>query len=924
MLYEKIENQKEVLDDDSYAIPDYITNNLRYPLYDWQKAALENFLIHEKLRQKKISKSETIPPNHLMFNMATGSGKTLVMAALILYYYKAGYRNFIFFVNQNAILGKTQANFIDSSHNKYLFSENIVIDGRRVNIREVEIFSNSQDDIQIKFTTIQKLHNDIYKEGENALLLSDLQKRNIVLFADEAHHLNAATSKKKNAAKELSDDISFIGELKDSAKEEDIERSWEHTVCHCILKKDGKSAGVNKNVLLEFTATIPNTDEVKAKYEDKIISKFELKDFVEAGCTKHIRLVRSNLELRERILQALLLNWYRYAVAAKHGIANFKPVILFRSKTIEESKADYQMFLELCKTVKAEDFTFAKNLSKIKSDENDPYNLDGRIFERIAIYLKEKNISFETVSQYIRENFKERNIIITNSKDGTKTKERTTSEQDRLLNSLEDSNNHIRAIFTVQRLTEGWDVLNLYDIVRLYEGRDMDFHSKKAGSSTTSEVQLIGRGVRYYPFAFKDKEKNRRKFDDDLQNELRILEEFYFHSDEDHRYISELSAELKNRGLIQEKRTQKIFRVKEEKKDNLKGMYLFVNEQKENPDRRLKTLPEDFKNLPPFEAKVLTTLYSEVQSVDFFKKEDELYVAEGDALSTTPVSFSEIPLHIRQKAFHRLNTNPESYFCFENLRKRFSVESADDFFDFIKELKILITSDVQFEEIPNKKLLSLCEDFLLYIQRELETYDKPFIGTDFHLVKFSDLFTLDEEKGKISFTKEKMILMEDSDFETQENKSLEAELKNTEWYMLDSFWGTSEERKLIEFIKNHETNLKEKYDSFQLLRNEEVYKIFDFETGRGFQPDFLLLLHGKNGGQNAYYQVFIEPKGAHLKGEDNDGWKEKFLQEITNRYGFEKIVMEKTDGYILVGLPFFNSQDYAMKAKFEECFERIS
>ncbi|MGN0739120.1 MAG: DEAD/DEAH box helicase family protein [Treponema sp.] len=923
MLYEKIENQKEVLDEDSYAIPDYITNNLRYPLYDWQKAALENFLIHEKLRQKKISKGETIPPNHLMFNMATGSGKTLVMAALILYYYKAGYRNFIFFVNQNAILGKTQANFIDSSHNKYLFSENIVIDGIRVNIREVEMFSNSQDDIQIKFTTIQKLHNDIYKEGENALLLSDLQKRNVVLFADEAHHLNASTSKKKTVANQLSDDISFIGELKDSAKEEDIEHSWEHTVCHCILEKGGKSVLINKNVLLEFTATIPNTDEVKAKYENKIISKFELKDFVEAGCTKHIRLVRSNLELRERILQALLLNWYRYAIAAKHGISNFKPVILFRSKTIEKSKADYQMFLNLCKTVSAEDFTFAKNLSKIKSDENDPYNIDGRIFEHIAVYLKENNISFETVAQYIRENFKERNIIITNSKDGTKTKERTTSEQDKLLNSLEDSNNHIRAIFTVQRLTEGWDVLNLYDIVRLYEGRDMDFHSKKAGSSTTSEVQLIGRGVRYYPFAFKDKQKNRRKFDDDLQNELRVLEEFYFHSDEDHRYISELSAELKNRGLIQDKRTQKIFRIKDDKKDNLKGMYLFVNEQKENPDRRLKTLPEDFKNLPAFEARILTTLYSEVQSVDFSKKEDEFYVAESGTLSTIIKSFSEIPLHIRQKAFHRLNTNPESYFCFENLRKRFSVESVDDFFDFIKDVKISITSDAKFEEIPNKKLLSLCEDFLLYIQRELEAYDKPFIGTDFHLVKFSDLFTLDEEKGKISFTKEKMILMGDSNSETQENKSLEAELKNTEWYMLDSFWGTSEERNLIKFIKEHETNLKEKYDSFQLLRNEEVYKIFDFDTGRGFQPDFLLLLHGKNGGQNAYYQVFIEPKGAHLAGDDNDGWKEKFLQEITNRYGFEKIVMEKSSGYVLIGLPFFNSQDEKMKTKFVKSFERI-
>ena len=126
-----------------------------------------------------------------------------------------------------------------------------------------------------------------------------------------------STSKKKSAANELTDDISFIGELKDSAKAEDIERSWEHTVRHCILEKDGKATDLNKNVLLEFTATIPNTDEVKEKYEDKIISKFELKDFVEAGCTKHIRLVRSNLELRERILQALLLNWYRYAIATK-------------------------------------------------------------------------------------------------------------------------------------------------------------------------------------------------------------------------------------------------------------------------------------------------------------------------------------------------------------------------------------------------------------------------------------------------------------------------------------------------------------------------------------------------------------------------------------------------------------------------------
>ena len=175
-------------------------------------------------------------------------------------------------------------------------------------------------------------------------------------------------------------------------------------------------------------------------------------------------------------------------------------------------------------------------------------------------------------------------------------------------------------------------------------------------------------------------------------------------------------------------------------------------------------------------------------------------------------------------------------------------------------------------DVTENDIATLCNEFSKRAKHE--SYDNPFIGTDFHLVKFSDLFTLDEEKGKISFTKEKMILMDDSNSETLENKSLEAELKNTEWYMIDSFWGTSEERKLIEFIKGHEGDLSKKYDSFQLLRNEEVYKIFDFDTGRGFQPDFLLLLYGKQNGQNAYYQVFIEPKGKHLAGEDNDGWKE--------------------------------------------------
>lgn len=917
MLFDKIEQYKE-FSDDEIKIPSYITDNLRYPLYDWQKEALENFLINERMREKKAKKSfstnEPMKPNHLMFNMATGSGKTLVMAALILYYYKAGYRNFIFFVNQNAILGKTQANFIDSAHNKYLFKENVVIDGKRITFREVDMFSDNSDDAQIKFTTIQKLHNDIYKESENSLLLSDLQKRDIILFGDEAHHLNASTNKKI----ELSDSVDFLGELKESAKDEDIERSWEYTILHCILQKDGKNSSLNKNALMEFTATIPNTKEVQQKYEDKIIMKFELKDFVEAGCTKHIRLVRSNLELKERVLQALLLNYYRYEIATKAGIANFKGVILFRSKNIEDSKRDYEWFLELCKNVNADSFGM---IHAPFLHEEQSYLFDKNIFSRIVEYMSSEKKTFENVAQYIRENFQERNVIITNSKTNKTKKEKTDSETDRLLNSLESPDNHIRAIFTVQRLTEGWDVLNLFDIVRLYSGRDTDFKAKKAGNSTTSEVQLIGRGVRYFPFSYKDKASAKRKFDDDLTNPLLVLEEFYFHSDGDNRYISELSAELKNRGLISEKRTQKTFSVKKEKQEELKGMYLFVNEQKENPNRRLKTLPEDFRILPAFEKKIVVKNFSEIRSVDFSQNEDSIVNSENSVTTKTFCKkFSDIPRQIKYKALHLLNTNPLSYFSFENLRKRFDVKSADDFFDFIKDVEINIISDVDFDEIPNKKILKLCKEFLLYVQTELETYDNPFVGTDFKLVKFSDMFTFDSEKGKVSFTKEKMILIDDENAETKENKQLEKDLQAKDWYVLNAFWGTSEERELVEFIKSRESNLFEKYDSFQLLRNEEIYKIFDFDTGRGFMPDFLLFLHGKET-QNCYYQVFIEPKGAHLAGADNDGWKEDFLEKITNRYGKENVESIAGGKYILLGLPFFNATDKEMKATFARKFE---
>ena len=134
-LYEEIiaEYGKKPLRD--MEIPNHIRDNISKELRPYQIDAIKYYLANK----------QTLNKNHLMFNMATGSGKTLVMAALMLDCYKNGYRNFVFFVNSTAILEKTKANFCDSSSSKYLFANEINIDGKRVEIRAISNFDESDE-----------------------------------------------------------------------------------------------------------------------------------------------------------------------------------------------------------------------------------------------------------------------------------------------------------------------------------------------------------------------------------------------------------------------------------------------------------------------------------------------------------------------------------------------------------------------------------------------------------------------------------------------------------------------------------------------------------------------------------------------------------------------------------------------------------
>ena len=348
-LYEIFNNPFAKKELDATTLPSCIADNLKFSIRAYQEEAFKRYVYLDKADFEEKPKK----PYHLLFNMATGSGKTLIMAGLMLYLYEKGYRNFLFFVNSNNIIQKTKDNFLNAQASKYLFNDKIVIDGKQILIKEVDNFDEADNqNINMKFTTIQQLHIDLNNTKENSVTYEDFKDKKIVLIADEAHHLVAGT------------------------KSGNLFGSWENTV------KEIHDANFD-NVLLEFTATIDTqTAELLKHYKDKVIYKYDLAQFRIDKYSKEINLIRSLYNEQDRVIQALILNLYRQELATSNNI-NLKPVILFKAKrTIKESEQNKDNFHKLI-----ENFS-VKMVDKIQKTSTVP------IVQKAFNFFAEKGIFF--------------------------------------------------------------------------------------------------------------------------------------------------------------------------------------------------------------------------------------------------------------------------------------------------------------------------------------------------------------------------------------------------------------------------------------------------------------------------------------------------------------------------------------------------
>jgi len=827
-------------------LPNYVTDNLK-PGYGERPYQIESFKRFIYFLQEDFDEKPRMP-YHLLYNMATGSGKTLVMAGLMLYLYEKGFRNFLFFVNSNNIIKKTKDNFLNPQASKYLFNDKIVIDGKEVYIKETDTFESADDkNINIKFTTIQQLHIDLNNTKENSVTYEDFKDKKMVLIADEAHHLSSAT--KNNG---------------------DIFGSWEGTVIE-ILKQNFD------NILLEFTATLDyDNAEILKKYQDKVIFKYDLAQFRIDKYSKEINLVRSLYDEQERIIQALILNLYRQELATANNI-NLKPVILFKAKkTIKESEQNKVNFHNLIDLMSAQTIEQIRNTATVL------------IIQKAFTFFDNKNISASEIAKRIKSNFRFENCISANN-------DEEAEKNQLLLNTLEDENNPIRAVFAVQKLNEGWDVLNLFDIVRLYEGQNTGGTNTTVGATTLSEAQLIGRGARYFPFALEQgQDKFTRKYDDDHANDLKILEELYYHTKDDSRYISELKKALVESGIYEDedKLVTKQLTLKLDFKETefYKTGKVVYNKKVEKSYNNVKS----FADLGVSKRNFAFTLSSGSGRISSaFSKEEETTTEKTESKD---IKVSAIPKHIIRFA---LAQNP--YFYFDNLERFFpNVESLSNFIDskdYLGGLEITFNaSKTRLADISNHDFLLAIQGLLQSIEMEIKSNLTEFEGSDY----------IKEYVHKVFKDKEIKVYKDSERADGQE-----AFVANEPWYVYNANYGTSEEKKFVELFQRRFEGLKEKFTNIYLIRNEREIKIID-KLGRAFEPDFVLFCKQKKG-KELTYQVFIEPKGAHLIA--NDKWKEEFLKQIREE---EKTIKIDTDNYVITGVPFYN---YANENEFKKTLE---
>ena len=527
-------NRHSLFRDDFVYFNNIESGITKFPLRPYQMDALylvDYFFKIPNNRPEKgelletINKEEKVQAPFLTFEMATGSGKTMLMGATIyLLNKKQGIKNFLIITPASTdIYQKTIRNF--SLNNKDTvwaddtpFTFNLITgDNYKDNIdydesRDANIFIFNISKFGTNAVNTEKMwESSIWKDddGNNVGIKQYLKNKKLVIITDESHHAQSIVAKK-------------------------------------IIKNFYPRA------VLEYTATAVEAVKNQDKKNQQVVYRYDIRRFLEDGHGKLVRaiaLANDFKKSKEDILQNerfKLATLFLIHILKKRSLSmdgktkNLKPIAFIKVK--EDTKYTEKVF-DYIKNELSSDISILKIvLDKIKKQELDITDLLKELLE---------NEYQNDLSEIATEIQKIANTSIFYHG-------KSDSETTKKFNEI--SYNEVEVVVYMQRLDEGIDMPNIYTMAVI---NDTESNFK------TSVKQIIGRGVRL--------NKDKREYDDSNNHLLQQVEKLHIVCDQGKNFEEIIESIQKEFGLndkyfsSEKAKTKKNNRVNSEL---LKGKYV--------------------------------------------------------------------------------------------------------------------------------------------------------------------------------------------------------------------------------------------------------------------------------------------------------------------------------------------------------------
>ncbi|WP_238142502.1 DEAD/DEAH box helicase family protein [Weissella confusa] len=580
----------------------------------------------------------------------------------------------------------------------------------------------------------------------------------MIILAGEAHHFSARTK----------------------SKVDQKNRVWEY-----VLDRIRQSNKANRQ--LEFTATIDlNNDFIYEKYRDKVIFQYDLKEFQNEGYSKKIARLQANADDSEKMINAVLLSQYRKRMAIQAGVRDFKPVILFKSNKIDVSKAARDQFLTIIDQLTAENLAqfITKQLQTIQSST---------LHQAYTYY---HTVDMGSLVRKLQRDFQPLNTI--NVNDTSSNGILGDLNDLRNLNTLEKPSNPFRAIFAVAKLSEGWDVLNLYDIVRIVE-------QPITATQTNSESQLIGRGARYNPFVYEEATSFTRRFDHSTP-ELQILDSLHYHTINDKKYIDNLTKSFEAMQLqVEDDKDFDILSttVKEsfKKADVYQYGKLYYNDVEDVPGSEYNGLAK--YGVPVAELPTVNIETATLEATAF----DTQNITGMNETRLVKIDAVLVKKAMARNPFFRFNTM-KKYMPTLNSITEFMYE--EQWLGQMKEIQATVSTGSE-TVLSRETQLLVVEKYLAYIQRMLVMNYKRQRGTN----KFIGL-----PIKEVVQDYKKRVPVNYADAGVHELIQT-YDCKKAPWFVYNEAIVDKLERSLIELIHGYIEELQNKYKDVYIIRSDE-------------------------------------------------------------------------------------------------------